>query len=92
MTICQDFSKNLYILIDDPRFVYACLDIDIADEKRYFVVFVQSSPNSIGKFIDTAADFHRRRLAFIARKRTAVTHISVDVTAVPAFGSEYAKV
>ena len=56
MTICQDFSKNLYILIDDPRFVYACLDIDIADEKRYFVVFVQSSPNSIGKFIDTAAD------------------------------------
>ena len=42
---------SLVILVDDSGFVFACCNVDIADEQRYLVLCIQAVPYSISELV-----------------------------------------
>ena len=74
------------VLIHDPGFVSARLDIDKTHEQRDFIILVQAVPQKIGESVQIIGDLHRDRFAFKAGQRIAVALISMDEVSLAGFG------
>ena len=68
----------LFVFVDDSFFVLTACNVDEANEKRNFVLFVERIPNHAGKFVDCTLDFNLFRLALKAWQGISVTHVCVD--------------